>query len=823
VKLFARLFNIQALFSLIVVAFCAYLSPAFAQNPTQPGDLSYAVYSNKSAEVFWTRSTDNVAVAAYEVQVNDVVVQTTDATSYYSNTYEGGLEYTVTVTAIDNESNRSEPASVSFIAGEKNPASGDSPATGDSDEQPPTTADLPLAAPTNLRAAIYSRTTFELFWNRVTTDILSYEVLIDSELANKTFGTSSTHRNLMPGTQYSVEVVAIDSDGKRSSAAAINVLMPGKPVVDGGADSGTTDTGMTDSESTDSGLTDSGTTGSGTTDSGTTDTGTTGTGSSDGGTSVSAYVPTDTDIVDVDAFYDEDGYDTVDVIRIDVRTQTTAGVCTIDDQSGCTLDDVKADIDGDDDFKVEIPIKVVGTDLPDDGSQTNATLRQRGGTSRTFPQKSFRVKLDSKEVLWRNERRLQLNKHPAERARIRNKLSFDLMRDLPHLPSLRTQFVNLWIDDGAGPEDYGLFTHVEFVGKEYLVNRQLNDDDRVYKIEFFEFSQGDLDNLQVDENGEPLDQDRFESRLDPKRGDDHRDLVKMLSALVDPEQTFESVFEKHFNKNNVLTWIAANTLLYQTDAVTQNFYLYNPLGTETFYFLPWDYDGTFHAESVLTNSMDNDELAKRLYYGYARGVNSQFISQFYKLPGIHEEIVAVADELRNTYLTDSNISERAIRYSNLIDPYLTRSPDSDHNPRYDINSTKDYAGFVASNHEALRTKFDIPMPHTMQDAVVLDGTVNFSWTPAFDVTRTNTLSYDLQVANSIDFNTESIRLNVEGIEDDEELITHSVNASLLPRGTLYYRVIARGDSNPIDVWQISENTIDQDGQTWLGVVKFDLP
>ena len=66
-------------------------------------------------------------------------------------------------------------------------------------------------------------------------------------------------------------------------------------------------------------------------------------------------------------------------------------MCTSDDISGCTFDDVLADIDGDDDFTVDIPIKVVTADLPDDGSVSNAELRQRGGSSRLFPQKSFRI------------------------------------------------------------------------------------------------------------------------------------------------------------------------------------------------------------------------------------------------------------------------------------------------------------------------------------------------------------------------------------------------------------------------------------------------
>ncbi len=50
--------------------------------------------------------------------------------------------------------------------------------------------------------------------------------------------------------------------------------------------------------------------------------------------------------------------------------------------------------------------------------------------------------------------------------------------------------------------------------------------------------------------------------------------------------------------------MATNILLYQTDAVTHNFYLYNPVGSEKLYFLPWDYDGAIHPDSVLTNGYD---------------------------------------------------------------------------------------------------------------------------------------------------------------------------------------------------------------------------
>ena len=95
--------------------------------------------------------------------------------------------------------------------------------------------------------------------------------------------------------------------------------------------------------------------------------------------------------------------------------------------------------------------------------------------------------------------------------RLDNKLATDVMSVIPSLPSLRTQFVNLWIDDGAGPVDYGLFTHVERVNDNYLEKRGWDDKGKIYKAEDFRFNAEDLSDILVDEDGEPLDEDRFET------------------------------------------------------------------------------------------------------------------------------------------------------------------------------------------------------------------------------------------------------------------------------------------------------------------------
>ena len=544
-------------------------------------------------------------------------------------------------------------------------------------------------------------------------------------------------------------------------------------------------------------------------------------------TANSVFVPDPTDIGDFNAFYEQDGYAIPDVIRMDVRVQnTTQGICTTEDQSGCTLADVLADTNGFDEFKVDIPVHATGEGLPEDGLLTNAGLRQRGNSARFGPQKSFRLRLDSDEVLWRNEQRLQLNKNPFEPTRFKNKLAFDLFQAVPHFPSLRTQFVNLWIDNGQGPDDFGLFTHTEFVGKEYVRNRGLGEDDNLYKIEQFQFNGGDLNNVRVDAEGEPLNEVAFEESLEIENGDDHRMLVKMLEAMLDPERSFDSVLDQHFNRNNVLTWLATNLILRQADAITHNFYLYNPAGTEMFYFLPWDYDGAFEAEQTLTDSFANDELAKRKFYGYARGINSEFVTRFYQQPGVHELLVAAIDELRANYYSDTRISEQSTVLNDLVEPFLTQLPDSEH-VLFEPLSPLRLVNVINQNYTDITTNYSVPMEPTILSNPEIDaaGNLQLEWEPAFDVTRSGTISYDLIVSTSTRFQPESWVFSDVGIPDvPGGIVNYTINTSALPSGLVFVRLVARVSSDPQRFWQTNSNFYRVPGEAdMFGMLAIDLP
>ena len=533
------------------------------------------------------------------------------------------------------------------------------------------------------------------------------------------------------------------------------------------------------------------------------------------------FIPNDTDIVDNPDVYSQDGYADVDIVRIDLKTNTVEGSCQPGDQSGCTLDDVLADIDAGDNFKVDIPVHFMASDFADDGSMNNAELRQRGGGARFAPQKSFRLRLDDKNVLWRSERHLLLNKHPFESSRIRNKLSFDLMSGIPHLPSFRTQFVNLWIDDGAGPVDQGLYTHVERGDQRYLKRHGLDDDAKLYQATFFRFRESDRNTLLIDDEGEPLNKNIFETVLEIENGKDHRNLIAMLEALHDPEQSFESVMERFFNENNVLTWVTVNLLLAQQDITRHNFFLYNPEDSETFYFLPWDYDMTFQPHNQPNNDLTAESLQARLDFGYAAGAESDFLKNYYSRPGIHERILEAADELRESYLDDTTIAERAQLLSAAVAPYASVQPDITFNEHYSENSSSQFDDIVAFNHDALTNHFGIPLPPTLLEPELRNSQWQFAWQRALEVTG-SAVSYRLQLATSAAFQADEIVAEFEGIEGEAAVIEYQVDPTIFRSGVHYARLFALPENDPENNWQIADNVLELNDSIHYGVVTFTV-
>jgi len=489
----------------------------------------------------------------------------------------------------------------------------------------------------------------------------------------------------------------------------------------------------------------------------------------------------------------------VNVLRVDAQSLLGTGPCVAGDYRGCTLNDILNDADPEDNFKPEIKIHFTAGDFPDDGLPSNATLRARAVSRSQGRTKSFRIKFDSKNNLWRGQRYLQVNKHASDVLRVRNKLSFDLMKSIPHLPSLRTQFVNLFVDG----EDQGLFTHIERVDKRYLQRRNWNVGSSLYKAENFDFRMHDR--LSLNAQGKPLNKKGFKRILEIKRGKDHRALLNMISDVNNAGNNFKTdVLDKHFNLNNFLAWEAAIILMGNTDVTTYNYYLYNPKGTEKFYFLPWDFDSSWGYDWDPA-TIAGDYVPGKSYQGphnlWATAFGRRFLSQ----PGALDQLNAVVREIKDNYLSPGAIKRYADSYYNLVVPFISRSPDIDHMPTIESSGAgilaeynqvyKGLASAVQKNYERFLKEQNSPMPFEIDPVRIESNDVVFSWEASFDL-QGDTLTYDLQISDSPKFEPSRIKFEAKGLTTTGYSVPW-----MLPRGDYFFRIIARDSANPQENWQ----------------------
>ncbi len=502
-------------------------------------------------------------------------------------------------------------------------------------------------------------------------------------------------------------------------------------------------------------------------------------------------------------------------LRADVTTVIGTGPCQIDNYSGCTLTDVDNDINGRDYFKPEIKVHLIMDTFPDDGKITNATLRQRGNSSRFADQKSYRIKLDSKRDLWRGERKLQLNKHPFDLSRLANKLSFDLIQDIPHLPSLRTDFVNFYIDN----VDYGLFTHVESVGKEYLTRRGWDKHSGLYKADHFDFVMSEL--YKLDSTGKPLDPHGFKSKLKIERGKDHRKLLEMLGAVNNANNNFSSaVMNKYFNKNNYLSWISVNLLFGNKDAVgidADNFYLLNRKGKDTFYFLPWDYD-----EAWLDTpwEVQNNIHQSRAWTGVSAYWSSLLHRRYLKQPGAITELRSAVEHIKNTHLSSAKIANKLNAYLPIIQPLVSSSPDVDNLPVSGsiptmdefLNNHNNMFNAVQKNYQVFIDSIQYPMGFWIKTVNKTANKLTLEWSSSYDL-QGDSITYDVQLATSPDFSASTIVGEVTGLTTTQ----YEYNWNL-PQNNYYIRILARDSANPENHWQVAFNEYEANNREYHGVV-----
>ena len=377
----------------------------------------------------------------------------------------------------------------------------------------------------------------------------------------------------------------------------------------------------------------------------------------------------------------------------------------------------------------------------------NATVQIRGQTSSRYAQKNYKIELKKNKGTWRGQRTINLNKHMGEGMRFRNKLAYDLLKGIPELLSLRTQFVHLYVKDETTGEngvfsDYGLYTQVEQLNKTGMKAHGLDFNGQLYKVNSFEFYRYEDVIKREDEEG--YDQKAFEKLLEIKGSSDHRKLIRMLDAVNDYSLPVSTVLEQYFDRENLTYWMAFQILTGNVDTQNRNTYLYSPLNSDTWYFICWDNDGAFMRSEYSKRQFSDQgswESGISNYWGnilFQRCLQSETF---------REELNEAILDLR-TYLSEGRLRTMIARYQAVVKPYAYSMPDQMNEPlteeEYD-EIASEIPGEVESNYQLYLESLEKPMPFYIGVPMITGQKLKVNWDISYDFDAED-ITYTVEVA-----------------------------------------------------------------------------
>ena len=424
-----------------------------------------------------------------------------------------------------------------------------------------------------------------------------------------------------------------------------------------------------------------------------------------------------------------------------------------------------------------------------DGIASNATMNVRGRTSTGYPQKSYRFTLFKNAGLWRGQRAIALNKHPADLTRIRNMLYYELLRDVPGIPSLRTQFVHLYVKDLTAEEpsglfeDYGLYTQVELPNNRYLRNHGLSIDGNLYKAQMCEMYRYP-EKLKLASDPE-YDASAFATVLEPKTTEDHTKLLEMLDAVNNYDLPIEEVVERYFDLDNLTSYLAFNLLMGNEDSNAQNYLLYSPVNAQKWYYLCWDGDGCLHytEDELLQNAFQVSPWTYGIsdYWGVVL-FNRLLRTQSFR-EALHEKV-----EQLHSVITKERVNALVEKYRNAADPIVLSLPD-----RENLRVTQEVRDQVCrslgedmeKSYQYFLESIEAPMPFFMGDVEKDAEKMRLSWDSAYDFDG-EFVRYSVQVSK--DWSFSEVLWETKDVLD-----TQAVMPALEP-GEYFWRVVAVNES-----------------------------
>lgn len=385
-------------------------------------------------------------------------------------------------------------------------------------------------------------------------------------------------------------------------------------------------------------------------------------------------------------------------------------------------------------------------------SVPNATVQIRGQSSSKGAQKNYKIKLKKNKGSWRGQRTIALNKHMSEGLRFRNKMAYDLIKEIDQMMGLRTQFVHLYVKDLTDSEngvfeDYGLYTQVEQLNKTALKAHGLNPEAQLYKVNFFEFYRYE-DSIKL--TSDPTyDQSVFEYYLEIKGDSDHTKLIQMLADLNDDSQSMELILEKYFDVENIAYWMAFQILTGNTDTQSRNMYLYSPQNSDTWYILDWDNDGMLFRT-------ENNVKQYNVDVGWEYGISNYWGNILFRRclqTESYRNALTIAIEDLHQYMNADRIHEMVMHYRIITEQFIWNVPDALYLPvtkaQYDTIAAA-LPDEIEENYQQYPDGYNYPMPFYINTPVAENGALKLSWDASYSFDATD-FYYIVDVARDYKF------------------------------------------------------------------------
>ncbi len=420
-------------------------------------------------------------------------------------------------------------------------------------------------------------------------------------------------------------------------------------------------------------------------------------------------------------------------------------------------------------------------------SAPNATVRLSGAKASTRQQKNYRIELKNSSGTVAGMKSFVLQKGFTDPFRFTNKLAFTLLRQCSAMLSTRTSFVHLYVRDQTETKetafmDYGLYTMVEPINKQYLKNRNLDTNGELYKVVSFDF--GRHADVIMQPTAPGYSAERFEALLESKCSNDYSGLIEMLDAVNDPSVPIQDVVETYFDKDSLYSWLAFNLLLDNKDTGTENFYLYRPVESKRFYILPWDFDASLRRDYELLRDPAYSPGWKQGIFLYSESVLfRRILESEYCTNELSEYVTALHD----TVLSGENVRATAQRMSEVVRKLLYSKADR----TYARVTEEDYEALVSRLAEQVDENFytyydtlETPWPFHILEPEQTGESVLLRWEAS--TAMHGSVSYTVELADAWDF--EDPILELRDYADTEYRLK-----SLAP-GQYFLRVTAVAES-----------------------------